>query len=100
MEIDLNNPGEFTLESLAELIASEDDSKDTQFRVTKSGILYLSKEVGNTNLEDTAFRLETNGAGNDYVGEEASKDLEWVTRVYNVISKNWPNPKTPYSDDF
>ncbi|WP_439516273.1 hypothetical protein [Sediminibacterium sp.] len=100
MQIDLNNPIEFTLENVRKLIASEDDSVHTQFRVTTEGILFLSKFVGNRNLEGILFRLETNGAHNGYVGEEAAKNDEWVTRVFEAIKNNYPNPIGRYIDDF
>ncbi len=100
MKIDLNKPGKFTKEQLCLLIASEDDSRNTQFRVTTDGFLFLSLEVGNQNIEDIKFRLETNVAGNRYVGKIAAGDDDWVNRIYNVINENWPNPISTYIDDY
>ncbi|MEB2785505.1 hypothetical protein [Algoriphagus persicinus] len=100
MKINLNDPKEFTVENVRTLIASEDDTVHTQFRVTKDGFLFLSQDVGNRNLEGIVFRLETNGAFNGYVGENASKDDSWVTRVFNVVNENWPRPKSLYCDNF
>ena len=100
MRIYLNDPKEFTIENVRRLIASEDDSVNTQFRVTKDGFLFLSRKVGLDDLENIAFRLETNGAGNDYVGKNAAKDDKWVKRVFDVVSQNWPNPTDIYFDDF
>ncbi|WPR76019.1 hypothetical protein [Algoriphagus sp. NG3] len=100
MKINLNDPKEFTVENVRTLIASEDDTVHTQFRVTKDGFLFLSQDVGNRNLEGIVFRLETNGAFNGYVGENASMDDSWVTRVFNVVNENWPKPKFPYCDNF
>jgi hypothetical protein len=100
MEIDLNNPNEFTIDNFRKLIASENDEVSTQFRITESGKLFLSKDVGNRNLDGIVFRLETNGAGNGYVGLKASRDDNWVNRVFTVVRKNWPNPQGTYSDDF
>ncbi|MDO8828041.1 DnaB-like helicase C-terminal domain-containing protein [Methylophaga sp.] len=96
MKIDLNNPEEFNKNNLARLLASKDDSQHRQLRVTKSGELYLSDEVGNLNTNDLAFRIETLCAGNGYVGEIAAKDDEWIERVYTLISENWPNPKNSH----
>jgi len=45
--------------------------------------LFLSRTVGNHDLENCLFRLETNGAGNGYVSEDAAENenwLEWFTR--------------------
>lgn len=100
MRINLNNPDDFTMESIQKLIASEDDTVNTQFRITNDGYLILSKDTGSENLQNIVFRLETNIAGNDYVGISASEDLNWVKRVYDVIEKNWPTPESPYCDDF
>ena len=100
MTIDLNNPTEFTIDNLRKLIASEDDSVHTQFRVTNKGILFLSKSVGNKDLDGILFRLETNGAYNGYVGTEAANNDNWVTRIYEVVKKNYPNPTGNYIDNF
>lgn len=82
MEIDLNNPAEFTKESVRQLIASGDDSSHTQLRITKDGKAFLSKKVGADNIVGIAFRLETWIKGNGYVGPEAAKDDEWIERLY------------------
>lgn len=100
MRINLNDPKEFTLENVRKLIASGDDSVNTQFRVTNDGYLFLSHSVGNRDLEGIKFRLETNGAYNGYVGEDAAKHEAWVTRIYEVVKKNWPNPISTYIDTF
>ena len=100
MRINLNDPEEFTTENLQKLIASEDDSVNTQFRVTDDGFLFLSRIVGNKGLEGIKFRLETNSAYNGYVGQEASENSNWVNRIYTAIKINWPNPITTYIDIF
>ncbi len=100
MTIDLKNPEENTIEKFRRLVASVDDTKDTQFRVTEEGILFLSEDVGNRNLDNILFRLETNGTGNGYVGAEAAKDELWLTRLYKGVNDNWPKPKSTYIDNF
>lgn len=100
MKINLNNPTDFTINNLRKLIASEDDTVHTQFRVTNDGYLVLSRKVGNQDLDGIKFRLETNGAHNGYVGIEASQNDEWVNRIYNVIKENWPDPMSSYIDTF
>lgn len=100
MKINLNDPNDFTIDNLRKLIASEDDTVPTQFRVTNDGYLILSRNVGNQNLDGIKFRLETNGAYNGYVGTEASQNDDWVNTIFNVIKKNWPDPMSPYIDTF
>lgn len=100
MEIDLNDPEDFTLENVRKLIASEDDSVHTQFRVTKAGKLVLSRTVGNKEIDDILFRLETNAALNGYVGVKAAQSDAWVTRIYNVVKRNWPKPGSSYIDKY
>jgi len=98
MKIDLNNPKEFTLENVRKLIASEDDKKHRQLRVTNSGEAFISDVVGSVNISDLAFRLETWCQGNDYCGKKASEDDKWVERVYRCLKDNWPNPSSSYID--
>ena len=54
MQIDLNNSSDFTLENVAKLIASKDDSEHRQLRVTLAGKAYISDEVGNVNIQGLA----------------------------------------------
>jgi hypothetical protein len=100
MQMDLNDPNDFTVANTGKLLASKDDSKHRQLRVTKNGIAYLSDDTGPENVEDLAFRLETWLAGNDYVGIRASQDQAWVKRIYDALKKNWPNPTDKYIDVF
>jgi hypothetical protein len=100
MRINLNDPNDFTLENVKKLIASKDDSKHRQIRVSTDGYAYVSDDYGNLNLDGVVFRLETFNAHNDYLGEQAAEDKTWVQRVYNVLRQNWPNPIIAYSDDF
>ena len=69
MKINLNDSNDFTVENVRKLIASEDDTVHTQFRVTKDGYLFLSKDVGNRNLDGIVFRLETTAAYSRYTEE-------------------------------
>lgn len=98
MQLDLNDKNNLTLESIAKLLASKDDSQSRQLRVTKDGIAYLSDEIGNINIDGLAFRLETWDRGNGYTGIEASKDTKWVQQVHKDLNANWPNPKSSYID--
>lgn len=98
MIIDLKDSKSFTLESVKELIASRDDTKNCQLRVSNSGIAYLSDDYGNQNLHDVRFRFETWVAGNGYCGLNAANDKNWVEEVYKDLKENWPNPKDSFID--
>lgn len=98
MKIDLNNNDEFTLENVRRLIASGSNTENTQLRVNKDGIAYLSKTVGNIKIDDLAFCLETWIAGNSYAGAEAAADTKWVTTVYSMLKENWPHPRADFID--
>ena len=56
--------------------------------------------VGAEDIDNLCFRLKTSIAGNDYVGPDAANDDEWIDRLYKVLQKNWPNPKSPHIDVF
>lgn len=98
MEIDLTKIDNFTLESVTQLIASKDDSEHHQIRVTENGILFLSDDVGNINLDDIRFVLETWDAGNGYVGWSAALDEVWVERIYQAIKQAWEKGDRGYID--
>ena len=98
MQIDLSNPSALTIEAVRQLIASKDDSQNRQLRVTKSGIAYLSDEVGADNIQNLAFRFETWISGNGYCGHQAASNNDWVREVFDDLSANWPNPKSEYID--
>ncbi len=91
-----------TLEQFKEIIASGNDEYRNQIRVSTSGDVYLSQGiVGAENLDGVAFRLETFEAGEDLVGEKASKDEEDMTLMYNAIKENWEKgAKRSYLDDW
>jgi len=92
MRINLNDPDDFTFENLRKLIASDDDSVNTQFRVTSDGFLFISKHYSNQNLDGIALRLRTNIGGFGNVGLDASLDDRWVKLIYDTIQYNWPSP--------
>jgi hypothetical protein len=100
MRINLNNTGEFTIESLKKLIASGDDSVKTQFRVTNDGFLFISKVVGDMEVDDIKFFYDTNGIGNGFVGKKASEDEDWLNLIFNSVNENWPNPSSKHIGNF
>lgn len=71
MQLDLNQP--FITSDVAKLLGSKDDSKSRQLRVTDKGIAYLSDEIGNRNISNLAFRLETWMGGNGLHGRKSCK---------------------------
>jgi len=98
IEIDLNNPNEFTLENVRQLIRAGDDNRNSQIRVRNDGIAYLSYVVGNQQLEGIQFRLETFQAGNEYVGIQASEDEHWIEKVFHTLEQNWSSKTSGYVD--
>lgn len=98
MQVNLNDPNDFTIGNIKKLIASKDDSEHRQLRVTKSGIAYLSDEIGADNIDGLAFRFETWSQGNGYCGVSASSVDSWVADVFNWLNENWPNPSGSYID--
>lgn len=98
MQIDLNDPEQFTRDNVAKLLASVVDDRHWQLRVKKSGIAYMSQVVASDDIDDLAFRFETWCRGNSYVGEAAAGDDRWVGHVFAELSKNWPVPTTTFVD--
>ena len=90
-----------TLDDLKTLIASGDDSHDNQLRVTNSGEVFLSQDVGAENLENIKFRFETFDAGNECVGEIAANDDTLMKALYNAMKDTWESDsKETHIDDF
>jgi len=99
--INLTEPDALTHESVAQLLASASDKTNTQLRVTKPGVVFISStDVGADKIEGLAFRLETFGAGGDNVGPAAAQNRDWVNRIYQVLNDNWPVPSSSYIDLF
>ena len=98
MQIDLNDPDQFTLEQVRRLIASGNGSRHTQLRVNGAGLAWLSEVVGGQQLEGLRFRLETWAAGSGCVGPIAAEDERWVRQVFKALRDNWPEPASDYID--
>lgn len=96
--IDLNDPANLSRATVARLLASTDDSRSLQLRITEEGVAFLSTAVGSQDLDGIAVRFETLDEGNGYVGSEASQDENWVKQVYDWLHDNWPNPVSSYVD--
>lgn len=100
MKLDLKDPNNFNISAVRALIQSKDDSRDRQLRVNRVGEAYISDIVGNQELDDVKFRFETWIAGNDYSGEKAAKDEDWVSRIFNALKKNWEEGYEGFVDLF
>jgi hypothetical protein len=100
MHVDLNNPSDFTFENIRRLIASGDDTVDSQIRVTRNGLALLSRIVGSDALEGFVLRLETSLAGQGRVGAAAASDDRLVGRIYHSLRENWPNFGISYIGQF
>ncbi|MDN7143099.1 hypothetical protein KC131_20825 [Pseudomonas sp. JQ170] len=98
MQIDLNNPEQFTLEAVRSMLAAGNNAQHNQLRVSRGGIAWLSQVVGGRELDGLAFRLETWAAGSGCVGEQGAADERWVLQVFNALKDNWPKPASDYID--
>ena len=104
MSINLNKSGALTMDSVRQLLASASDDTRTQLCVTKDGIAFIAKlsrvESDNPSDDDLLFKVERWLEGTGYVGKKASKDDEWVERIYRVLDTNWPTPSAFIIDHF
>ncbi|MFW3895352.1 hypothetical protein [Pseudomonas bharatica] len=98
MTIDLNDPRQFTLDNVRQLLASGNPMKHNQLRVSRAGQAWLSEVVGGAQLDGLLFRLETWAAGSGCVGAAAAEDDRWVRQVFKVLLDNWPRPVSDYID--
>lgn len=97
MQIDLKVPGQLTVDAVVKLLQSKDDSQHRQVRVNKSGIVFLSDEVGARNIEGLATRFETWTAGGNYTGDQVEAGDPHVLWVYRELL-TWPKFKDTYID--
>ncbi|OWT75440.1 MULTISPECIES: hypothetical protein [unclassified Achromobacter] len=99
MQIDLKDPAQFTKNRVRELIASHEDGRHWQLRVTRQGIAYISDVVGNVHCDGLAFWFES-WTGTGYVGPQAADDDEWVNSIHDALDWNWPMPTSRYIDNY
>lgn len=97
-KLDLNNPGEFTVDGVRKLIASVDDSVDRQLRVTRDGYAVITGHDGPEEMEGYVLRTETWDAGNGNSGLLASQEASRIENIYRELKRNWPNPKISVLD--
>jgi hypothetical protein len=99
-----------TIEELRELIRGCDDwAGNHVLWVKKTGDVVLSRlPKGQNSLEfqktqpDMQMRVETFGAGKEYVGPEAADNQEWTLALFDRLLNEWPKaegqPKVEYVD--
>ncbi|MBA1142818.1 hypothetical protein [Mesorhizobium neociceri] len=71
---------DLTHEGVRRLLASKDDSEMRQLRISTDGRIYISDDVGATNLAGVLVYFETWSA-EGYCGEDASKDASYVDEI-------------------
>jgi hypothetical protein len=98
MQIDLDNPLEFTFDNVRKLLASGRNDQDVQVRVRTDGIVYLSYDTHVADKTALAFHLETMASHNDFIGPKAKAASEpvYVAQVFFCLQRNWPD-RTSYS---
>lgn len=96
MSINLNNPDEFTLANVRQLIASGNAKRAIQLRVSLRGSVDFvpANEAAETN--DFAFKFTPWLPRDHRVGPEAARDDQWVLRVYQALRENWPFPASKF----
>ena len=87
-----------TKENLIEVIKSGDDSHDNVLVLNLNGSFELINGCGGYAVEaekgrNYVVRCETFFAGNDYVGENASKDDKFIDRLYSWAIRYWNDYK-------
>ena len=97
MNLNLNDPNEFTIRGVRRLLASKTGSEPAdhlpgtyQLRVTKDGIAYLKDNwyyPTDSEWQNHAIMFET--WNRSYVGKDAANDDEWVNSVYNMLKRWW-----------
>lgn len=88
MYIDFNDPEQITMGDVQKIIASDDDSQNSQIRVSKDGRVYIDHVCfGEERLEGVLFRSETYGEGNGYLGPEAAEDPAYVREVHQDLKQ-------------
>lgn len=82
------NDTEIMEEDVARIIASDDDSQNSQIRVSKDGRVYVEHVLfGEERLKGVLFRSETLCEGNGYLGPEAAEDPEYVREEYEKLKQ-------------
>jgi hypothetical protein len=97
MNLNLNDPNEFTIDGVRRLLASKTGSEPAdeypgiyQLRVTKNGIAYIKhnwQPPTDSDEQNHAVLFET--WHRSYVGKDAANTDWWVNHVYNMLKRWW-----------
>lgn len=105
----MNLTGNHTKDDLRALLAKcDDESGNHVLWVSKEGEVHIDKlQNGESPIRfeeqhsDTLkFRLETFAVGCGDVGKEAAANDDWVTTLYQTITRLWKEGYQGYCDDF
>lgn len=87
LTIDINNPDEFTFNNVRKLIASGDNSRESQLKITENGILSIAYgneiRVTRKNLFTSIIFLKWNNC----IGTEAAENIKGLKRTYSELEK-------------
>jgi hypothetical protein len=101
--ININDPEQRTVGNVRKMIASGDDRRHSQIRLSYDGRLYVAHvEWGEDRLDGVLFRSWTYAAGEGRVGTEAAEDTDYARGVceglkklreaYENLKTDWPKP--------
>jgi hypothetical protein len=97
MNLNLNDPDDFTIDGVRRLLASKTGSEPAdeypwiyQLRITRNGIAYIKHNWQPPTESDVQNHAVLFGTWNSsYVGQDAANDGEWVNRVYKMLKGWW-----------
>lgn len=87
-----------TIADYRKMISNGCDKVSHQIRVTKGGLVCLSRTVAAEDIDNLQFRWETYDAYNSYVGPRAASDTEYIAKTYKELIMNWEKKLTGYVD--
>ena len=97
MNLNLNDPNEFTIDGVRRLLASKTGTEPAdeypgiyQLRVTKNGIAYIKdnlQPLTDSDEQNHAILFET--WNSTYVGKDAANDDKWVNEEYRMLKRWW-----------
>ena len=97
MNLNLNDPNDFTIDGVRRLLASKTGSEPAneypgiyQLRITKDSIAYIKDNwhpPTDSDEQNLAIRFET--WDRTYVGKDAANDDKWVNSVYLMLKRWW-----------
>lgn len=92
---------DFTFESFRELVRGQDDSFHNSLCVGADGGVYFhtwGNGIKRPPFPKDGFRFETFCMGNEYVGDSATGDREFVSKLFSAIKFNWARGTVGYLD--